>query len=134
MRGGLNAPRRNTYSKYVPNTLDISSVSGGQPSREVAQLAGGRVLHREQVRDEQPDQVVAADLFRGDLLGLTQRGDGLGDLAEDLAGRAGISSHTLSRLERRPKASCRTRTLARLAAALGEDPASISPRIGQQEF
>jgi hypothetical protein len=71
MRGGLNGPRHNTYPKYVPNTLDISSVSGGQPSRQAAQLAGGRILHREQVRDEQPDQLMAAYLFRGDLLGLT---------------------------------------------------------------
>jgi hypothetical protein len=62
MRGGLNAPRRNTYPKYVPNTLDISSVSGGQPSREVAQAAGGRVLHSEQVRDEQPGGMHATSL------------------------------------------------------------------------
>ena len=33
MRGGLNGPRHNTYPKYVTNTLNISSVSGGQPSR-----------------------------------------------------------------------------------------------------
>ena len=51
---------------------------------------------------------------------------------KDLTGRAGISAHTLSRLERQSKASYRTRTLARLAAALGEEPASISPSIGQQ--
>ena len=70
MRGGLNGPRRNTYPKYVPNTLDISSVSGREPFREVAQVADGRVLHGEQVRDEQPDQFVAADLFRGDLVGI----------------------------------------------------------------
>jgi transcriptional regulator with XRE-family HTH domain len=50
---------------------------------------------------------------------------------KDLADRAGISPDTLSRLERQPRTSCRTRTIARLAAALGEEPASISPSIGQ---
>ena len=47
----------------------------------MAQVAGRRVLHGEQVGDEHPDQVVAADLFVGDLLGFTQRGDRLADLA-----------------------------------------------------
>jgi hypothetical protein len=78
--GGSLRPAR-TQSTYVPNTPDISSVSGGKPFREVAQVTGGRVLHREQVRDEQPDQRVAADLFGGDLLRLTQRGDRIGSLA-----------------------------------------------------
>ena len=41
---------------------------------------------------------------------------------EELAGLAGISLDTLARLERERKARCRTRTLARLAAALGEHP------------
>ncbi|MGP8000621.1 MAG: helix-turn-helix domain-containing protein [Streptosporangiaceae bacterium] len=50
---------------------------------------------------------------------------------EELAAQAGISSHTLSRLERQRKASCRTRTLARLAGALGEEPSSIAPGIGR---
>ena len=50
---------------------------------------------------------------------------------EELASRAGISLHTLSRLERQQNASCRTRTLAKLAAALGEEPSSIAPSIGR---
>jgi transcriptional regulator with XRE-family HTH domain len=45
---------------------------------------------------------------------------------EALANRAGISLSTVARLERRPSLPCRCRTLARLAAALGEKPAAIS--------
>jgi transcriptional regulator with XRE-family HTH domain len=44
---------------------------------------------------------------------------------EKLADRAGISTATVARLERHPYPSCRGRTLARLAAALGEHPAAI---------
>ena len=44
---------------------------------------------------------------------------------EELADRAGISAATVARLERQRKAACRGRTVARLAAALGEQPASI---------
>jgi transcriptional regulator with XRE-family HTH domain len=44
---------------------------------------------------------------------------------EKLADRAGISAATVARLERHPHPSCRGRTLARLAAALGEQPAAI---------
>jgi serine/threonine-protein kinase RsbW len=48
-------------------------------------------------------------------------------LSQDkLADRAGISAATVARLERQPRPSCRTRTLARLAAALGEHPATIT--------
>ena len=46
---------------------------------------------------------------------------------EELAGQAGISLTTISRLEKLPQASCRPRTLSRLAAVLGKDPASLSP-------
>ena len=46
---------------------------------------------------------------------------------EQLADRAAISLTTVARLERQSRASCRGRTLARLAAALGEQPAAISP-------
>jgi DNA-binding XRE family transcriptional regulator len=42
----------------------------------------------------------------------------------DLADQAGISSATITRLERYSSSPCRCRTLARLAWALGEDPAS----------
>jgi transcriptional regulator with XRE-family HTH domain len=51
---------------------------------------------------------------------------------QELAVRAGISLHTLSRLERQQNASCRTRTLARLAAALDEKPSSIAPGIDRR--
>jgi hypothetical protein len=37
-----------------------------------------------------------------------------------------ISLTTMARLERQHRSPCRTRTLARLAAALGEYPASLS--------
>jgi transcriptional regulator with XRE-family HTH domain len=46
----------------------------------------------------------------------------------ELAGTAGISVATLARLERQPRTRCRGRTLARLALALGEDPASTTLR------
>ena len=45
----------------------------------------------------------------------------------ELAGKAGISLSTVTRLERRPPRSCRTRTLARLAIALGQPPAALIP-------
>ena len=45
---------------------------------------------------------------------------------DELADRAGISSTTIAKLERQPRASCRSRTLARLAAALAEPPAAIT--------
>ena len=45
---------------------------------------------------------------------------------ESLADRAGISLTTMARLERQHRPPCRTYTLARLAVALGEPPASIS--------
>jgi DNA-binding XRE family transcriptional regulator len=46
----------------------------------------------------------------------------------ELAANAGISLTTLARLERQPRTRCRCRTLARLALALGEDPASTTLR------
>ena len=46
---------------------------------------------------------------------------------EQLAAKAGISLSTMQRLERQPAAPCRCRTLGRLAAALGEDPARLTP-------
>jgi DNA-binding XRE family transcriptional regulator len=45
---------------------------------------------------------------------------------ETLADRAGVSLTTMARLERKRRSPCRTYTLARLAAALGERPASLS--------
>lgn len=45
---------------------------------------------------------------------------------ENLADQAGISPRTMTRLERQPRASCRTRTLGRLARALGEHPDAIA--------
>ena len=46
---------------------------------------------------------------------------------EELAGLAGISPETLARLERERIVRCRTRTVARLAAALGEHPTTMIP-------
>ena len=46
---------------------------------------------------------------------------------EKLASLAGVSLTTVARLERLPRALCRGRTLARLAAALGEPPAALDP-------
>jgi DNA-binding Xre family transcriptional regulator len=44
---------------------------------------------------------------------------------QGLAARAGISVVTISRLERQDRLSCRGRTLGRLAAALGVQPAAL---------
>lgn len=45
----------------------------------------------------------------------------------ELARKAGISLATMARLERQPGRRCRSRTLGRLARALGEDTAALSP-------
>jgi anti-sigma regulatory factor (Ser/Thr protein kinase)/DNA-binding XRE family transcriptional regulator len=45
----------------------------------------------------------------------------------ELASKAGVSPATVGRLEQPHYPACRTRTLARLAAALGEEPASLTP-------
>ncbi len=47
--------------------------------------------------------------------------------AAALAGQAGIGRSTVTRLERHPQRPCRTRTLARLAAALGQPPDALTP-------
>ena len=44
----------------------------------------------------------------------------------ELAAKAGISLPPVLRLERRPWPSCRTRTAARRAAAVGESPADLT--------
>ena len=52
-----------------------------------------------------------------------------------LASKAGISVTTIARLERHPRTRCRSRTLARLAAALGQPAAGLTssePPPGQQ--
>lgn len=43
-----------------------------------------------------------------------------------LAGRAGVSLSVISRLEHQARVTCRSRTLARLAAALGEEPTVLA--------
>jgi transcriptional regulator with XRE-family HTH domain len=48
---------------------------------------------------------------------------------EELAGLAGVSLTTVARLESQHRASCRSRTLARLATALGEQPSAITPPL-----
>jgi transcriptional regulator with XRE-family HTH domain len=44
----------------------------------------------------------------------------------ELALLAGLSLGTVARLEREHGTTCRTRTLARIAAALGEQPGTIA--------
>jgi transcriptional regulator with XRE-family HTH domain len=44
----------------------------------------------------------------------------------ELAGKAGIGLSTVTRLERQRQRRCRTRTLARLAAALGQPPTALT--------
>ena len=50
----------------------------------------------------------------------------------ELARLAGVSAHTVSKLERQPASCCRSRTLARLAAALAESPSAIAASMGQR--
>jgi transcriptional regulator with XRE-family HTH domain len=50
----------------------------------------------------------------------------------ELAKLAGVSAHTVSKLEQQPASCCRSRTLARLAAALDESPAAIAGGTGQR--
>ena len=50
----------------------------------------------------------------------------------ELAELAGVSTYTVAKLERHQAVSCRTRTLARLAAALGEKPSAILPGVDQR--
>ena len=45
----------------------------------------------------------------------------------ELAGQAGIGLSTVLRIEHQPGRFCRTRTLARLATALGQPPANLIP-------
>jgi len=47
--------------------------------------------------------------------------------AAELAGQAGIGLSTVTQLERHGQRRCRTRTLARLATALGQPPAALTP-------
>lgn len=44
----------------------------------------------------------------------------------ELVGQAGIGMSTLTRPGRQPRQSCRTRTLARLAAVLGQPSAALT--------
>lgn len=46
---------------------------------------------------------------------------------DQLAVKAGISQSTVARLEPCPRITCRSRTLGRLAAALGVQPAALTP-------
>lgn len=46
---------------------------------------------------------------------------------DQLARNAGISPATIARLERHTRTACRSRTLARLATALGKQPADLTP-------
>jgi transcriptional regulator with XRE-family HTH domain len=46
--------------------------------------------------------------------------------AAELADKAGVGLSTVLRLERQSRCSCRTRTAARLAAALGQSPAALT--------
>jgi DNA-binding XRE family transcriptional regulator len=74
------------------------------------------------VRHPAGPQVYVVD---GPRLRLLRRERGLSQ--ERLAYRAGLSVTAVARLERQARASCRGHTLARLAAALREEPAAIMP-------
>lgn len=74
--------------------------------------------------DPTPSRPRWTTALNGPLLRQLRRQRGLSQ--EQLADRAGISLTTVIRLERQIRAACRCRTLARLAAALGEDPGTLA--------
>ena len=63
-------------------------------------------------------------VLNGDTLRRLRHKSGL--TQERLAAKAGLSPTTVARLERTPRSTCRSRTLARLAAAVGELPATLT--------
>jgi serine/threonine-protein kinase RsbW len=96
-----------------------SACDGGEPAK--ADPSPAPVLAS--ARTTRPAQRWTA-VLDGERLRHLRRLHGLSQ--DKLADRAGISAATVARLERQPRPSCRTRTLARLAAALGEHPATIT--------
>jgi DNA-binding XRE family transcriptional regulator len=84
----------------LPPPVSLASAGSSRPVRPQTRILDGQRLR--QLRRER---------------GLSQ---------EKLADRAGISLTTVARLERQARASCRGRTLGRLAAALGEEPTTIA--------
>ena len=91
-------------------------MSAGQRAAAATQRDGARP------RLAQP-QTFAVD---GQRLQHLRRQRGLSQ--EGLAAQAGLSLTTVARLERQMSAPCRGRTLARLARALGEHPATTTLR------
>lgn len=51
----------------------------------------------------------------------------------ELAGKAGVSLATVVRLERHPQTTCRSRTLTRLATALGEERSRLLATAGERD-
>ena len=84
----------------LPPPDSLASAGSGRPARPQTTILDGQRLR--QLRRER---------------GMSQ---------EKLADRAGMSLTTVARLEGQARASCRGRTLGRLAAALGEHPAAIA--------
>jgi DNA-binding XRE family transcriptional regulator len=64
-------------------------------------------------------------MLDGERLRQLRRQHGLSQ--EKLADLAGVSLTTMARLERQDRSPCRNWTMGRLAAALNETPAAISP-------
>ena len=77
------------------------------------------------IRPAQPQTFI----LDGERLRQLRRQRGLSQ--KELAGQAGLSVATVARLERQASAPCRGRTLARLARALGEHPATTTLRAGE---
>jgi DNA-binding XRE family transcriptional regulator len=121
-------PVINGYDRYQTAVRAERDPAGAvhAPPQETAISAPGlsrpRILSAA-VRTLRParPQVYVLD---GQRLRLLRREHGLSQ--ETLAYQAGVSPATVARLERQSRASCRGRTLARLALALGEQAAAIS--------
>lgn len=97
----VNMPRRHTTAGAADEAAGQQMAQPGSGQRWTTVLDGTRLR---QIRRER---------------GLTQ---------EQLADLAGISLSAMARLERQQLPACRSWTLGRLAAALDETPASLTPR------
>jgi DNA-binding Xre family transcriptional regulator len=111
---GLNLAAGTATAGHLSAAAVLAADCPSTPSRPVSLASAGRI----------PPARPQATILDGRRLRQLRRQRGLSQ--EKLADRAGISITTVARLERQSSASCRGRTLGRLAAALGEQPATIA--------
>src|SRR5713101_7182339 len=109
----------------LPLAAPVEMAAPGPPSGPASSQPGPRGLPPGILLDTSGSELAApAIVIDGRQLRRWRRQHGLSQ--EKLAHQAGISVTTIARLERQPRASCRGRTLGRLAAALSEQTATIA--------